>query len=274
MSMRKSLAALAQKIEDVLSFDLAWTMRQRSERTIPDGMRELDEAYQRRLEEAGEYLLSFAPEPDSELGFANLPEFVVVGKKKTTNRKNTRNIRAADEEAARKYAIDVEGLMEPLEVSRAPFEPALDLYSEDIGVMLPQGCSRWDAWMFELSVSAGDCEPITPGFMAYLTSWGIPMSWLAGRNHAADALFDRCGIEEKATMYAYGVYCDLHSRDPGDIRSEALGKVFEGFFDEVVKNPDAYNSLSKRPGSDFWNPSKKTKAYPAALSYLEKMGIE
>lgn len=145
------------------------------------------------IADKGEDIIRHAPQPDINLGFANMPEYIVSGKKKTTNRKNTRYIRCKDELTAKEYAINTEGLMEPLIVSIAEFRPARELEN---GLSVPAGASYWDSDMFEWSVLAKDTEHIPPEFMAYLTDLGIPMSWLGGRNCAADAVFKHCNLRE------------------------------------------------------------------------------
>lgn len=217
------------------------------------------------LSDKGDDIIRHAPKPDADRGFANLTEFEIVGKKKATNRKNTRYIRCKDEDTARAYAIQIEGLMEPLSISVAPFRPAYEL---DYGLTVPDGASYWDCQMFEWSVVAKDTQHIPAGFMEYLTDMGIPMSWLSGRNRAADAAFERCDLREKLALYAYAVHCSIQGRIPGNIQKDPHKEQYDKFASSALLDKKVCESIEKRPGSDMWQPSTRTIAYQFAVKFL------
>ena len=215
----------------------------------------------------GEDILKYAPQPTPGLGFANLPEYVVRGKKASTNRMNTRRIRTASIEAVREYAISEEGLIEPLEIAIAEFEPARRL---DNGLTVPLGASQWDAREFQFSCDVRDTKHIPAAFMEYATSKSIPLSWLCGRNRAADAVFQKCNLREKAMLYGYAVHCSLHGSVPGNIDKDPRKELYAKFADTAALDIKAWDSISSRPGSDMWEPAKNTNAYRFATEFFQK----
>lgn len=221
------------------------------------------------LSDKGEDILRHAPTPDPVLGYANLPMYEVSGKRKTTGRKNTRRIRALNVEQVRDYALNTEGLMEPLQISLVT-TPDPYFGNSEYGLTIPVGASRWDAQTFENCVIAWDTKHIPPAFMSYLTAKGIPMTWLAGRNAAAQALLEYCDARERAILYGYAVHCSLCGVIPKDVECAMDSELYHAFADAAARDAAAYTSMVKRPGSDMWTPSKNTKAYQFAVSFFSR----
>lgn len=220
------------------------------------------------LKDKGEDIIRNAPAPDENFGFANMPIFVVSGKKKSTNRKNTRTIFAVDEAGARAYAIKHEGLMEPLEVSYAQFEPAPS--ENEFNLPLPKGATRYDLFAFENSCIARDTTHIPPEFMEYAVNMGVGLSWLHGRNAAARYVFERIDDREKAMLYGYAVHCEMRGITPGNIDKSVDLPLYTKFADEACRDAKVWSSISKRPGDDIWSPSKSTNAYKYACSFFSQ----
>lgn len=218
------------------------------------------------LKDKGEDIVRSAPTPDENFGFANMPAFVVSGKKKSTNRKNTRTIFAVDEAGARAYAIKYEGLMEPLEVSYAQFELAPS--ENEFNLPLPKGATRYDLFAFENSCIARDTIHIPPEFMEYAVNMGVGLSWLHGRNAAARHVFERIDDRGKAMLYGYAVHCEMRGITPGNIDKSADLPLYTKFADEACRDAKVWSSISKRPGDDIWSPSKSTIAYKYACSFF------
>ena len=214
-------------------------------------------------------ILHHAPPPVEGLGFANFPEYTIKGKKKTTNRVNTRRVRAPSEDAARELILAADELMEPLEISLSEFEPAISTDLE-YGLKIPAGASRWDARLFENSVLAHDTKHIPPQFMEYATGHGIPLSWLAGRIYAAETVIRHINEQEKIALYGYAVHCSLHGCLPGNIEKEPTRIIYAQFANAAIHDAKAYESIIKRPGSDLWAPVKNTNAYRFAENYFSR----
>lgn len=221
------------------------------------------------LSDKGEDILKHAPASDPVHGYANLPMYEVSGKRKTTGRKNTRHIRALNVEQVRDYALNTEGLMEPLQISLVTTPDPYPWYSE-YGLTIPTGASREDAQIFENCVVAGDTKHIPPIFMSYLTARGIPMTWLAGRNAAAQELLEHCDARERSILYGYAVHCSLCGIIPEDVGCAMDSELYHAFADAAARDAAAYTSIVKRPGSDMWAPSKNTKAYQFAVSFFNR----
>lgn len=219
------------------------------------------------LHDKGEDILRHAPSPDPILGYANLPMFQVSGKQEATGRKNTRYIRALNVDQVRDYALHAEGLTEPLQIDLVT---APDPYfgTSEYGLTIPAGASQWDAQIFENCVIAGDTIHIPPAFMSCLTDKGIPMTWLAGRNAAAQQLLDHCDARERAILYGYAVHCSLSEVVPESVKDALENKLYHTFSDAAARDAAVYASIIKRPGSDMWAPSKKTKAYQFAATFF------
>ena len=243
----------------ILMFVRAWKLKQKKWDGGPEFV----------LHDKGEDILRHAPAPDPVLGYANLPMYEVSGKRKTTGRKNTRFIRALNVEQVRDYALNVEGLMEPLQIDLVTTpDPASG--NSEYGLTIPVGASRDDVWTFERCVVAGDTKHIPPIFMSYLTARGIPMTWLAGRNMAAQELLEHCDARERSILYGYAVHCSLCGIIPEDVGSAMDSELYNAFADAAARDATAYTSMVKRPGSDMWAPSKNTKAYQFAVTFFDK----
>ena len=218
------------------------------------------------LKDKGDDIIANVPEPHPVYGYSNLPKFVVSGKKAATGRKNTRHIYAKDEQSAREYAITTEGLVEPLEISLdAEIRPA---GKSEYGLLFPKGATENDQMQFETSVMTGDTKHIPPSFMAYLTAKNIHMSWLSGRNRAADAAFKSVDTLDAAALYGYAVYCSLRGVEPGNIDDSPMMRDFYAFANAAAKDISVYKSIANRPGNDMWTPAKNTKAYQFATAYF------
>lgn len=221
------------------------------------------------LSDKGEDILRYAPAPDPVLGYANLPKFEVSGKRKTTGRKNTRRIRALNVEQVRDYALNTEGLMEPLQIDLVT-TPDPYFGNSEYGLFIPAGASREDAQIFENCVVIGDTKHIPLAFMSYLTARGIPMTWLAGRDKAAQELLEHCDARERSILYGYAVHCSLCGVIPEYVKDALDNKLYHAFADAAARDAAAYTSMVKRPGSDMWAPSKNTKAYQFAVSFFSR----
>ena len=195
--------------------------------------------------------------------------FEVSGKRKSTGRKNTRRIRALNVEQVRDYALNTEGLVEPLQIDLVT-TPDPYLGNNEYGLSIPVGASREDARLFEICVVNGDTMHIPPIFMSYLTARGIPMTWLAGRNEAAQELFEHCDARERSILYGYAVHCSLCGVLPEDVESAMGNELYHAFADAAARDAAAYTSIVKRPGSDMWAPYKNTKAYQFAVSFFNR----
>lgn len=237
-------------------------MRQQREKTRRWPYDEPEDAW---LTDKGEDIKKYAPAPDSQYGFANMPKFVVRGVRAETKRKNTITVSCADEAAARKYALEISGLIEPLEISPNEFRPACEL---SYGLTVPEGATRDDALAFENSVLARDAKHIPPAFMDYLVRNGIAISWLSGRDTAARAVLSRCDLREKSVFYAYAVNCHLRGELPGDIDDDPQIELYEKFADAVAYEPKVLESISHRPERDMWEPSTRTAAYAYTVKFL------
>lgn len=218
------------------------------------------------LKDKGDDIIANAPVPHPVYGYSNFPKFVVSGKKAATGRKNTRHIYTKDEQSAREYAITTEGLVEPLEIS--PDSEIRPAGKSEYGLLFPKGATEDDQMQFETSVMTGDTKHIPPSFMAYLTARNIHMSWLSGRNHAADAAFKHVDTLERAALYGYAVYCSLHGVEPGNIGDSPMMSDFYAFANAAAKDISVYKSIANRPGNDMWTPAKNTKAYQFATAYF------
>ena len=172
-------------------------------------------------------------------------------------------------EQVRDYALNIEGLMEPLQIDLVTTPDPYPWYSE-YGLTVPVGAFREDAQIFENCVVAGDTKHIPPSFMSYLTARGIPMNWLAGRNKAAQELFDHCDARERSILYGYAVHCALYGVIPEYVKEAMENRLYHAFADAAARDVAAYTSMVKRPGSDMWEPSKNTKAYQFAVAFFGK----
>lgn len=212
-----------------------------------------------------------APKPDPVCGFSNFPVYSVVGKKKTTNRKNTLHLQVSTAEAARKYAIETAGLIEPLEITVSPLDSAGE--TTDSGLKIPSGASKRDAQIFENCCVLSDTVHIPPPFMEYITALGIPMSWLGGRNYAINEVYKQVDLRERSALYGYAVHCSLLKKTPGNLAQDSYRDVYFKFADAASRDIKICQSISRRPASDFWDPSKKPIAYQFAVNFFAQNNI-
>ena len=248
----------------VLAVLLIWLVYKKNKSSSP--VRKTEWEY-----DSGEDILRHAPRPDPIRGFSNFPVYSVVGKKKTTNRKNTLHLRVASIAAAKKYAIETAGLIEPLEITVS----SLDLAGEktDSGLKIPSGASRWDAQIFENCCLLSDSKHIPPPFMEYITALGIHMSWLAGRNYAVSEVFKQVDLRERSALYGYAVHCSILKKTPGNLAQDSQRDVYFKFADAASRDIKICQSISRRPASDFWDPSKKPRAYQFAANFFAQNHI-
>lgn len=248
----------------VLAVLLIWLVYKKNKSSSP--VRKTEWEY-----DSGEDILRHAPRPDPIRGFSNFPVYSVVGKKKTTNRKNTLHLRVASIAAAKKYAIETAGLVEPLEITVEPLVPAEEkTYS---GLKIPSGASWWDAEIFENCCLLSDSKHIPPSFMEYITALGIPMSWLGGRNYSANQVLNNVDLREKSALYGYAVHCALSGQVPGNLMRDPHKDLYFKFADAASREIKVCQSISKRPGSDIWAPSKKPIAYQFAANFFAQNHI-
>jgi len=229
---------------------------------------QVQDAAQRQhwAQDAARRLIAAAGRPAPDLGFYNMPKWKVSGKKRSTGRKNTVEVRAADEAAAKAAGAALRDLMEPVTVALLPFEEKTR--SEELALSLPAGTGADDVWALELSIDAGDVEPTPGAFYDYLTSAGVPVSRLSGRGRAVDALLATLNSRERAAIYAYFVDCALRGQVPGNIQASPRWPVYQTFAELAVKEPKVKSSISGRSGSDYWKPNKQTTAYKYTADYL------
>lgn len=240
----------------------------------PYGSRESFEKYkkedeQRRLEwaqNAARKLIESAGRPDPNTGFFNMPKWKVSGKKKSTGRKNTVEIRAMNEASAKVVGAAMRDMVEPITVEQVPLVEKT--YSEEIEISLPDGTGSDDVWELELSVSANDTEPIPNAFYGYLTAEGVPISRLSGRNRGVSALLEGLKSRDRAALYAYFVDCGLRREMPGDMKSSPRWPIYQSFADIAMKETKVKASIDGRPGEDFWKPNKQTTAYKFTAGFL------
>ncbi|MDO4810572.1 MAG: hypothetical protein Q3985_01380 [Eubacteriales bacterium] len=203
-----------------------------------------------------------APPADPNTGYSNLPTYIVKGKRKTTNRWNTREYATSDPERARQQAYD-EGLIEPLEVRMADFQPPHETNGN-----VPQGASQWDVWEMTNSADADDSIPMSKGFWDYATAMDIHVSWFTGRNTAAARIFTKLADKDRVILYGYAVHCSLTDQVMGNVLISPNYDRYESFAAEVMGHPDVMKSIMGRPGSDLWKPSKQTIAYSFAVKFF------
>lgn len=221
---------------------------------------------QRWAQDAARRLIAAAGHPFPNLRFYNMPKWKVSGKKRSTGRKNTVEVRAADETAAKAAGAATRDLMEPVTAELLPFEEKTR--SEELALSLPAGTSEDDVWALELSVDAGDVEPMPGAFYDYLTSAGVPASRLSGRGHGMDALLATLNSRERAAIYAYFVDCTMRGEVPGNIQASPRWLVYQSFAELAIKEPKAKSSIDGRSGADYWKPNKQTTAYKFTSDYL------
>lgn len=220
------------------------------------------------LSDKGEDIIRNAPPPDANFGFSNMPIFIVSGKKKTTNRKNTRTIYAVDEAKAIDYAIKFEGLVEPLEVTYKPFDAPYG--DNEYDLPFPSGATRQDLFEFENSCICRDTKHIPAEFMEYAIMCGVGLSWLSGRNYAARCVFEKLDVREKAVLYGYAVHCYKKGITPGNVEKSKDLPLYIKFAEEACKDAKVWTSIENRPGDDIWKPAKNTIAYKFAESLFDR----
>ncbi len=225
-----------------------------------------DREYLAALQASARKLTSVAGQPDPQIGFYNMPKFCVRGKKRTTNRTNTREIWAKSKEEAAQIALTSEGLMEPLDIQVVAFRPAPP---SEYGLLVPAGASYDDLFALESSVVAKDDTPTPAPFMSYLTELNIPASKLGGFGGAAGkalAAFDSLG---KAELYGYAVDCSLRGCLPGNMYEDSRKDLYHAFALAAARHADVLKSINSRPGSDIVHPNKNTIAYRFAADYFK-----
>lgn len=224
-----------------------------------------DVNYLATLRRKARQITDAAPAPVNGLGYFNFPVYTVKGKKKTTNRMNTRRYRTWDQEQARNLALR-EGLTDPLEISIESFQPATG--SNEYGIRIPSGASAEDETELIRSVLAHDDLPIPSAFMSYATACGVPLSWLSGRGHAADAVWEALDDQLRVELYGYAVDCALQGILPGNILDAAERWKYETFAKAAMENAEICAAILRRPGSDIWKPNKNAHAYRYAAAYF------
>ena len=241
-----------------------------NERKYDDGFQRFEEDYAARQEEwernVATNIIRAAGLPHPDYGYFNMPKWRVSGKKKSTGRKNTIEVRAVNEEKARERGVVEREMIDPITVELLPLIKTS--YSQDLGMKLPEGTGEDDEWQLCLSIGSGDTDPIPWAFYNYMTKLGVPASRLSGRNSAASKLLNSLDDSDKAVLYIYAVDCDLQNAIPGDISESPKIEIYEAFSQDALKNPKIMTSIKSRPGSDIWKPNKKTIAYQFAVSYL------
>lgn len=211
-------------------------------------------------------ITSVAPQPNPRTGFYNFPSFTVKGKKAATNRVNTRSFRARDAEAAKRKAGILYGLLEPLELVEDPFCPATGI--NDFGIHIPKGACKDDELALIWSVQANDDRPVTAGFFEFATMCGVPVSWLQGRDKAAQDVIDILPSKGRAVLYGYAVDCALHGWLIGNPQKSPRVGLYDVFSKTATQDAKIYASICARPGSDVWKPNKNTMAYKYAESFF------
>lgn len=238
----------------------------RYEKTSDAFQRDRDREYCATLQKRAKQITTAAPMPDRSLGFQNFPAFVIKGKKASTKRMNTLRIRARDAESACRIVMSSKGLIEPLEISQEAFLPASG--KNAYGISIPAEACQDDEDALLWSVTSQDDHPIPAGFMKYLTLREIPMSWLSGRNRAAEAVLKTLDDKSKAELYGYAVDCSIHNWTPGNMLESPRISLYVQFADAASKDARVLMSISSRPGSDIWDPAKNTIAYKFAQRFF------
>lgn len=238
----------------------------RYEKSPEDFQRDYDREYIATMQRKACQITAVAPRPNPRTGFYNFPSFTVKGKKATTNRINTRSLRARDAETAGKQAVVLYGLIEPLEIVEEPFCPATGI--NDYGIRIPRGACQDDELALIWSVQAHDDMPVTAGFYEFATMCDIPVSWLQGRNKTAQDVIDRLSSKGRAVLYGYAVDCALHGWPIGNPQSSPRVSLYDTFSKAAVLDEKAYASICSRPGSDIWRPNKNTASYKFAEPFF------
>lgn len=208
----------------------------------------------------GTPLVTHAPPPNELMGYANLPLYIVSGRKSTTNRMNTKCYAVPSEDAARQCAY-IDNLVDPLTV-----EIRNEKYQEDKEV--PPGSSYFDVDQLENSMSFNDIDPMDGGFWDYATRMGIRVSRFTGKTSAAYKVWHALDDAQKAALYCYAVYCAELGIPLGNMLTAKDPDIFQRFSAAVSQNKSAMQSILGRDGKDLLNPNRNTVAYRTAVKFL------
>lgn len=216
-------------------------------------------------------------------GYLNWAEFKIVGLNPKTNRKNTRKIKATEENEAIKIAE--KELQNPSVSTTIPHIALSDYDKEsarDYGFAIPEGaCSadisciidritnydkvlseRWisdDTKLLEVvpSPAANEC------LAKFAHNRGIHFSMYIREENLLSSLFYELDDYNKAAFVAFYVLRSINNTFMGN--DEELNK----FADFAVDNSSLMKSIRERDVPDYYKPNKKSAAYKAVLKFFD-----
>ena len=198
-------------------------------------------------------------------GYVTYSTFKVSGISPKTNRKNTRQFKARDEDDAIKLAVEA-GLREPFSVTPVPNREATENqlnYALSLGAQFPADVCFDDISCIIDRIVSEDELPPHPGLVSWALDSGIFFSRFANQEKLIGIMLRQLQGEDKWTFYSYLVYCEISGKEASDGRIETFYDSLQEYGKQVEGRPDLKKSFNENDRSNHY-----TKIYKTTKQWL------
>lgn len=204
-------------------------------------------------------------------GYVNYGHYVIVGKNKVTNRKNTKHYLVRDVESAMECA-KIEGLSEPFDIKiekmRQPTEKQLE-YAKTLKAKYQKDVCLEDMSCIIDRIVDEDEIPPNDSITQYAHEMGVNFSKYIGEKALYNVIINSLNEKELMLFYVYIIFLDIFGGIIGDVRNDKNYNQFVQISHELCKDEKFLKSLKEDSYKYFHVKHKGTKLYKKTNELIE-----